>query len=188
MRRILAVTAFAALLAVHPGQAADQFRPWLDMTLTSPSFTDGGIFPDKYTQNGATFVSPALAWTKAPPGTVTFVLLMRDPDVALNKNGDDVNHWVAFNIPGTATGLPEGVEAKDRLPDGTVQLKNIMGKVGYLGPGAPPTGPYHHYQFELFALDTKLNLGPDASRADVLAAMNGHVLGKAVNGARFRKH
>ena len=187
MRKIFAVTTFAALVATQAIAAEAQFAPWLEMTLTSPSFQDGGIIPDKYTQIVPNFVSPALEWTKPPAGTGSFVLIMHDPDVALSKNGDDVTHWVAFNIPATAHGLPEGVATTDRLPDGTVQTKNIAGKVGYLGPGAPPNGPYHHYTFELYALDAKLSLGPDASRADVLKAMNGHILAKAVNSGRARK-
>lgn len=183
MRNILAVTAFAALLAVPLVPASAQNKLWLEMTLTSASFADGAIIGDKYTQNSANFVSPALEWTKAPPGTASFTLLMHDPDVALNTNGDDVTHWLVINIPATAHGLAEGAAPTD----GTVQLKNITGKVGYLGPGAPANGPLHHYTFELYALDAKLNLGPDASRADVMAALNGHILGKAVVEGRARK-
>jgi phosphatidylethanolamine-binding protein (PEBP) family uncharacterized protein len=56
-----------------------------------------------------------------------------------------------------------------------------------MGPGAPAAGPYHHYTFELFALDTKLELGPDATRDDVLKAMQGHILGKAVLEGRFHR-
>jgi Raf kinase inhibitor-like YbhB/YbcL family protein len=94
---------------------------------------------------------------------------------------------MAFNIPGTSMGLPEGVPTNATLADGTIQAKNRRGLVGYLGPGAPAVGPYHHYTFELFALDTKLSLGPDATRADVLAAMDGHILGKGVLVGRFHK-
>ena len=179
-------TACVALAANHASAQAPAPRP-PGMGLTSSGFTDGGVIPDKYTQAAPAFVSPALAWNNVPAGTVTFVLLMRDPDVALNKKIDDVNHWTAFNIPGTAQALPENVPTTERLPDGTVQLKNITGKVGYLGPGAPANGPQHHYTFELYALDTKLTLGPEASRADVMAAMDGHILGKAVDAGRFRR-
>jgi phosphatidylethanolamine-binding protein (PEBP) family uncharacterized protein len=64
------------------------------------------------------------------------------------------------------------------LSDGSVQAKNLCGGVGYMGPGAPAAGPHHHYTFELFALDTKLDLGPDATRANVLKAIGGHILGQ----------
>jgi Raf kinase inhibitor-like YbhB/YbcL family protein len=155
--------------------------------LTSPSFDDGGIIPQKYTQSVDKWVSPKLQWTNVPPNTVSFVLIAHDPDVALDKKTGDVLHWLAFNIPGSATGLPEGVPTDAMLPDGTIQAKNRRGLVGYLGPGAPAVGPYHHYTFELFALDTKLSLTADATRDDVLSAMNGHILGKGVLVGRFHR-
>jgi Raf kinase inhibitor-like YbhB/YbcL family protein len=157
------------------------------LTLTSPAFEDGSIIPGKFTQSVSDFVSPTLQWTNVPPNTVSFVLIAHDPDVALEKKIGDVLHWMAFNIPGTATGLPEGVPATAMLPDGTVQAKNRRGAIGFLGPGAPAVGPYHHYTFELFALDAKLSLGADATRADVLAAIDGHILGKGVLVGRFHK-
>ena len=92
-----------------------------------------------------------------------------------------------FNIPGTARDLPEGVPANATLADGTINAKNLRGAVGYMGPGAPPPGPHHHYTFELFALDTKLDLGADATRADVLKAMQGHIVQKAVLVGRFHR-
>jgi Raf kinase inhibitor-like YbhB/YbcL family protein len=103
------------------------------------------------------------------------------------KKVEDVTHWMAFNIPATATSLPEGVPATPQLPDGTIQIKNLRGGVGFMGAGAGAAGPYHHYTWELFALDTKLDLGPDATRADVLKAMDGHILGKGVLEGRFHR-
>lgn len=100
---------------------------------------------------------------------------------------DDVLHWMAFNIPGTATGLPEGVPADAKLSDGTIQAKNLRGAVGYMGMGAGAAGPYHHYTFQVFALDTMLQLGPDATRADVVKAMEGHILGVGVLVGRFHR-
>ena len=157
------------------------------LTLTSPAFEDGSVIPAKFTQSVTDFVSPKLAWTNVPPNTVSFVLIAHDPDLAIDKKIGDVLHWMAFNIPGTSTGLPEAVPANATMSDGTVQAKNRRGAVGYLGPGAPAVGPYHHYTFELFALDTKLSLTADATRPDVLAAMDGHILGKGVLVGRFHK-
>ena len=77
------------------------------------------------------------------------------------------------------------VKAK-KLADGTIQAVNLGRKVGYMGPGAPAP-PYHHYTFQLYALDTRLNLGPDATRADVMKAMDGHILGKGVIVGRFHR-
>jgi Raf kinase inhibitor-like YbhB/YbcL family protein len=94
-------------------------------------------------------------------------------------------HWMAFNIPGTARELPEGVPPTARLEDGTIQAKNHNGGVGYLGPGAPAPGPLHHYAFELFALDTALALDESATRAEVLIGIDEHILGKSVLVGRF---
>src|SRR5580704_18821361 len=126
------------------------------LTLTSPDFEDGAVIPNKFTQADPNPVSPKLEWKNVPAGTVSFVLLMHDPDVAMGKKTDDVTHWMAFNIPGTATELTGGQSADPKLADGTTQLVNTGRKVGFMGPGAGAAGPYHHYTFELFALDTKL--------------------------------
>ena len=187
MMKILVLFSALSSIALAQANAQPKAAPRPGLTVTSPAFQDGGIIPNKYTQAETTFVSPKLEWTNVPAGTVSFVLLMHDPDVSLQKKTDDVLHWLAFNIPGTSTGLPEGVPAEAKLPDGTVQVKNTRGAVGYLGPGAPAAGPYHHYTFELFALDTKLDLGPDATRADVLKAIDGHIVGKGVVEGRFHR-
>ena len=184
----LAALVPAALSAQAPaaGQPAAPPRP--AMTLTTPAFPDGGLIPAKFTQAGEQ-VSPALVWGNVPEGTKSFVLHMRDPDVARNKGTEDQVHWLVWNIPGTATGLPEGVPKGATLPDGSQQI-SASGPV-YRGPGAPATGPHHHYTFEVYALDTVLDVthGTDAwdSRAKVWQAMNGHILGKAVYVGLFRR-
>jgi len=164
------------------------------MTLTIPGFPDGGQIPVKFSQAapGAApgeGTSPAMSWSNAPAGTQSFVLNMHDMDVVRNKTTDDQAHWVVWNIPATATGLPEGVAKGAQLPDGSYQV-SATGQV-YRGPGAPATGPLHHYMFELYALDTKLDVQPTAdafeTRANVLKAVQGHVLGKAVYGGLFRR-
>jgi hypothetical protein len=155
------------------------------MVMTSSSFADGGIIPDKYTQAVPNPTSPQLAWTDPPEGTKSFVLLMHDPEGAVQRKTDDILHWLMFNIPATTRSFPEGMTVVAQAPDGTIQAKNQQGKVGFMGPGS--RNIYHHYTFELFALDTTLPLGPDASRADIFAAMQGHILGKAVDEARFHR-
>lgn len=178
----------ALLLSLSGGfSLAQQAAPLpTPMGLTSSSFTDGGIIPDKYTQAVSAPVSPALAWTNAPAGTQSFALVVDDPDTALQRTTNEVLHWAAFNIPATATSLPEGVPNEATLPDGTVQPINTGKKNGFMGPGARGN-VYHHYTFQLYALDTKLNLGPDATRAQIMAAMDGHVLAKAVLVGRFHR-
>jgi Raf kinase inhibitor-like YbhB/YbcL family protein len=161
------------------------------LLMTSSAWEDGGVIPDKYTQaGGPTSPSPELKWSQVPMGTQSFVLLLHDPEPVLAKGSKmDITHWLIWNIPGTSTGLAEGV-AQGELPDGSRQV-SLRGN-GYMGPGAP-AGPYHHYTFELYALDTKLEVpqGTPQQAADtrnaVVNAMDGHVLGKAVLVARFHR-
>ena len=164
------------------------------MTLTIAAFPDGGQIPVKFSQaaEGAApgeGTSPALSWANTPAGTQSFVLHMHDMDVARNKTTDDQAHWVVWNIPATATGLPEGVPKGSQRPDGSYQI-SATGPV-YRGPGAPATGPQHHYMFEIYALDTKLEVQPTAdafeTRTNVLKALQGHILGKAVYGGLFKR-
>lgn len=155
------------------------------LTLATPDFQDGGIIPDKFTFAVKNFVSPKLEWSNVPAGTVSFALIFHDPDEALHGHIEDVLHWLVFNIPGTARQLPGNLAPDPKLADGTIQAKSVRKTPGYMGPGADAPGPYHHYTFELFALDTKLTLGPDATRSDVLKAMDGHILAKAALVGRF---
>src|SRR3954468_12824945 len=186
-----------ALLAQAPppgggqGQGRGRGPQTPPLIMTSTAWEDGGVIPDKYTQAaGATSPSPALSWSQVPPGTQSFVLLMHDPEPVLQKGSKmDITHWLIWNIPGSATGLPENVPA-GTLPDGSRQVS--LRSSGYMGPGAPP-GPYHHYTFELYALDTTLDVPQGtpqeaaATRTAVFNAMDGHVLGKAVLVARFHR-
>src|SRR5438105_8648846 len=184
-----------ALFAQAPGGGGGQGRgrgpATPPLVMTSTAWEDGGVIPDKYTQAaGAQAPSPELKWSQVPMGTQSFVLLMHDPEPVLNKGSKmDITHWLIWNIPGTSTGLAEGVAAGE-LPDGSRQVS--LRANGYMGPGAP-AGPYHHYTFELYALDTKLEVpqGTPQQAADtrmaVVSAMDGHVLGKALLVARFHQ-
>jgi Raf kinase inhibitor-like YbhB/YbcL family protein len=164
------------------------------MTLTVAGFQDGGQIPVKFSQaaEGAApgeGTSPAISWTNTPAGTQSFVLNMHDLDVARNKTSDDQAHWVVWNIPASATGLPEGVPKGSQRPDGSYQV-SATGPM-YRGPGAAATGPMHHYMFEIYALDAKVEVQPTAdafeTRANVFKAMQGHILGKAVYGGLFKR-
>ncbi|HJT88079.1 MAG TPA: YbhB/YbcL family Raf kinase inhibitor-like protein [Bryobacteraceae bacterium] len=156
------------------------------LTLTTSAWPDGGEVPAQYSMVGGS-TSPALEWSHVPAGTQSFVLLFHDPDVALQRKLNDVTHWIVWNIPGDATSLPEGLKEGTTLPDGAVQGKNIRGQNAYMGPGAPSAGPQHHYTLALFALDEKLDLGPNASREEVMNALNGHILGKAIYVGRYKQ-
>ena len=155
--------------------------------LTTTAFEDGSIIPAKYTQLVPNPITPKLEWANVPAGTVSFVLIMHDPDGAPQKKLEQYLHWMLLNIPATARELPEGIAPTPQLADGTIQAKNARGDVGYRGPGAGAAGPYHHYTFELYALDIKLDLGPDAIQSDVLKAIDGHIIGKAVLVGRFHR-
>jgi Raf kinase inhibitor-like YbhB/YbcL family protein len=158
------------------------------MTLTTNGWPDGDDIPVKYTQ-AAEQVSPQLTWTNAPANTQSFVVLMHDPDVTLAGTTDDQLHWLVWNIPATATGLPEHVPQGSPLPDGSMQV-SATGPV-YRGPGAPANGPRHHYTIEVFALDTKLDVPAAATwqetRTNVVKAMQGHIRAKAVYAGLFHR-
>jgi Raf kinase inhibitor-like YbhB/YbcL family protein len=164
------------------------------MTLTTNAFPDGGTIPVRFTQAGEGVAtgegtSPALNWANAPTGTQSFLLHMHDMEVVRMRTLEDQAHWVVWNIPATATGLPEGVPRGATLSNGAFQI-SATGPV-YRGPGAPANGPPHHYVFELYALDTTLNVQPSEDAFDtrrrVLEAANGHILGKAVYLGLFKR-
>ncbi len=164
------------------------------MILTVDGFADGGHIPVRYSQAAPGVApgegtSPAISWKNVPAGTQAFMLHMHDLDVARNRTTEDQAHWVVWNIPASATGLPEGMPHGARLPDGSYQA-SATGPM-YRGPGAPATGPEHHYTFELYALDVMLDVTPagDAfeTRAVLMRAMQGHVVGKAVYGGLFHR-
>src|SRR5678816_1888429 len=122
------------------------------MTMTVAGFPDGGPFPVRFSQaaEGAApgeGTSPAITWANAPAGTQSFFLHMHDLDLARNKTTDDQPHWVVWNLPATATGLPEGVPKGSQLPDGSYQV-SATGPM-YRGPGAGANGPFHHHVLSL---------------------------------------
>src|ERR1700720_930297 len=166
----------------------------LAMTLPIPGFPDGGQIPVKFSQAAPGVAvgegtSPAMSWANVPAGTQSFFLNMHDMDLARNKTTDDQAHWVLWNIPATATGLPEGVPKGPKLANGAYQI-SATGQM-YRGPGAGANAPKHHYVFEAFALDTMIDVQPAAdafeTRANVMKAIQGHILAKAVYGGLFRR-
>jgi Raf kinase inhibitor-like YbhB/YbcL family protein len=171
----------------QPPPAAPPAAP--GFTLTIAAWPDGDDIPLKYTQATPMPVSPALAWSNVPMGTRSFVLHFHDPDVSINKTTATQVHWLVWGIPGTATGLSENQPQGPTLPDGSRQI-SASGQI-YRGPGARAAGPKHHYTFELYALDTTIEVAPAATeqetRTAVLAAMQGHILGKAVYAGLFKR-
>jgi len=153
-----------------------------------PALTDGAELPVKYScSNAPAGTSPAISWMNPPMGTQSFAILLHDPEPHPGRGLYDVTHWFIWNIPATTMQLPEGLPGGSDLPDGSHQLKRgNPPTAGYFGPCAP-AGPNHHYTFELYALDSKLDLSPDATRADAMKAMDGHILGAAVFVTMFHR-
>src|SRR5688500_7247728 len=139
------------------------------LLMETDAFPDGGIVPQKYTGRGG--VQPAFKFSNAPAGTVAYAIIFHDLDVSLMGGTDDVLHWMAWNIPASANGIPEG-----SLPAGSVQGNNITNQPNYMGPGAPAGPRYHHYVFELYALNANLDL-PATDRKSVVEERGDGVIG-----------
>jgi Raf kinase inhibitor-like YbhB/YbcL family protein len=185
------LTTFAAALALMAGAAFAQNKGGgggipAPLKITVTGYSDGGDIPEKYTcavkPPGG---SPQIEWSGAPATTMSFALIFHDGDVHPGKSFDDVTHWIAWNIPATATGLPASVAAGD-LPDGTHQGANIARMNAYMGP-CPPPGLPHHYTLEVYALDSKLDLPAASGRGDLQKALGGHIVASGVYNGLFHR-
>jgi len=143
------------------------------LSLTSPAIAPGASIADDYACTGADR-SPALASTRAPQSTKSFVLIVDDPDA---PRGTFI-HWVAYNIPARETSLPAGVPQTAEIAGGGTNGVNGFERIGYNGP-CPPPGKMHHYHFHLFALDSTLTPGDKADADAVQSAMRGHLVATA---------
>lgn len=141
--------------------------------IKTTAFSSGGDIPQKFTCDGAD-ISPLLAWTEPPEGTQAFALIMDDPDAPA---GTWV-HWVLYDLPATASGLPENVPKLPELENGAHQGRNDFRKTGYGGP-CPPAGKPHRYFFKLFALNSPTQLKAGATKAELERAMKGHIVAQA---------
>ena len=148
----------------------------MTLTLTSSSFAADGPIPRRCTCEGED-LSPALNWSGAPAGTRSLVLIVDDPD-APDPAAPQLTwvHWVLYNLPADTQALPEGITAP-ALPPGTREGINDWKRAGYGGP-CPPIGR-HRYFHKLYALDTTLDEMDRPTKADIEAAMRGHVLATA---------
>jgi hypothetical protein len=140
--------------------------------VSSTSFPDGGEIPAKYT--GGQGTSPQLSWTGAPAATMSYVLIMHDTDAAIPAGSlnNDISHWVVWNIPASATSIPEG----GPVPTGANQY-SLRGPQ-YMGPAPPAGHPYHHYIFTVYALNSTIDVAAGATRADVEKAMEGKIIAR----------
>ena len=142
------------------------------LSVTSPSIRGDAVLDEEYTQNGAN-KSPHIEWSKGPAGTVSYAVFAADASV---NRATPIVHWIVYNIPSGKRELDEGLPRTATLDDGSEQGKNISGNAGYMGP-KPPTGQTHAYHFQVFALNSKLDVDPaKADRDTVLSAMKNRVL------------
>jgi Raf kinase inhibitor-like YbhB/YbcL family protein len=152
----------------------------MTIKITSPAFEQGGMIPSKYTADGQN-MSPPLRWENVPEATTTIALISDDPDAPI---GTWV-HWVMWNIPQDKKELPANVPTNPRLPDGSIQGITDFRKPGYGGP-APPSGT-HRYFFKIYALDTKLDLPDSSTKADLVKAMQGHILAEGELMGKYKR-
>lgn len=148
--------------------------------VTSSAFENGDMIPSKFTCDDAD-VSPQLGWSNVPEGTQSFALICDDPDAPV---GTWV-HWVLYNIPADVQALSEKQPKSKTLPNGAVQGKNDWGKLGYGGP-CPPSGK-HRYFFKIYALSGMLDLEVGATKAELLNAMEGHILAEGQLKGKYKR-
>jgi Raf kinase inhibitor-like YbhB/YbcL family protein len=145
------------------------------MHLSSPAFSDGGVIPGRFTCDGQD-ISPPLAWSGAPQGTRSFVLLCDDPDAPSGV----FHHWAAYDIPPDRTRLDEDAD-RQAAALGFERAINDFLKQGYGGPCPPHRHGVHHYRFRLLAVSVdRLQLGPRPTCRDVELAARGRRLGEAL--------
>ena len=173
---ILVVLILAAPFEVR-GQQASSSR----IELKTTSFTPGGFIPKRFTCEAAD-ISPALTWTGPPAGTESFAIIEDDPDA---PSGTFV-HWLVYDLPAAYRQLTEGLSRNEQMPGGGRQGTNDFSRTGYSGP-CPPPGRPHRYFIRLYALDAKLNLRPAATRRELEAAMQGHILAQAELMGRYQR-
>jgi len=146
-----------------------QVQARASLWVRSSSFADGATIPGRLTCDGANR-SPQLHWQPAPRGTKSIAIVMDDPDTPT-----DFTHWLVYNIAPGVRELAEGASTEGAMPQGSAEGKNNVGRPGYGGP-CPPRGNPHHYVFQVYALDLLLHLPPGATRKQLNAAIDGHIV------------
>ena len=150
------------------------------ISVTSSAFDHHGMVPESNSAYGEN-MSIDLTWADLPEGTQQLALICDDPKVVeIGMMEQPFVHWVMYNIPASASGLPAGLPSDATLEmeglEGAVNGLNGLGRPGYFGPRPPANGQLHAYHFRVYAIDEALNLEPGLGKAELLDAMNGHVL------------
>jgi Raf kinase inhibitor-like YbhB/YbcL family protein len=150
------------------------------MEITSSAFEEGQMIPKKYTCDDVD-ISPPIKLANVPEGAKTIALICDDPDAPV---GTWV-HWVLFNLPANITELPEKVPPDEVLSNGAKQGTSDFGRIGYGGP-CPPSGT-HRYYFKVYSLDKELDLKPGATKAELLKAMEGHIVAEGQLMGKYKR-
>ena len=148
-----------------------------NFTLTSPAFEHGTPIPDKYRGRlRGPNISPALSWTQPPAGTVELALIVQDPDVPF---GRPATHALGVGIDPSLGGIPENGLADPSPVPGIRHGKGALGRRGWAGPMPVRSHGPHSYVFQLFALDQAVARPDGFTLDDAIAAIKGHVIGRA---------
>lgn len=148
-------------------------QPVPEIRVWSADFSDNGPMPRKHTCQGDES-SPELSWEPGPEGTESYCLIVTDPDAPIPLV--TITHWILYNIPATVTSVPGGVTPEQLSTAGIAAGRGIAGRYRYVGP-CPPSGT-HRYVFDIYALDTRIDLVPRrATRGRVMKATEGHIIG-----------
>jgi Raf kinase inhibitor-like YbhB/YbcL family protein len=151
-----------------------------EIQVSSTAFEEGGMIPAQYTCDGAD-ISPPLSWQSVPEGTRSIALISDDPDAPMGT----FVHWVLYDLPADMRELQENVPDAKTLPNGAKQGANGFGRIGYGGP-CPPSGT-HRYFFKIYTLDAATNLAPGQKKAQLLKAMEGHILAQGQIMGKYRR-
>ena len=177
----LIIVGSLAYRSARRGKVTD--APAGTLSLSSPVFINGGMIPPAFTCDGRN-ASPALAWSGVPEGTASFALVVEDPDAPFGN----FTHWMIAEVSGQVGGLPEGVPTGDVIGGAVRAVQGLNGfhRSGYGGP-CPPAGKTHRYYFRLYAIDQGLDLPGAFNKAQLRAAMSGHILGEATLMGRYER-
>lgn len=184
LRRALQTAVIFTLIAPLACKRASTIPTGLPtLNLKSSSFSEGGAIPNQFVScEGETNDSPELSWQSPPANTQSFALIVTDPDAPIGN----FTHWVLYNIPPETRELPQAIRKEEQTPNGSRQGFNDFDELGYDGP-CPPGHSNHRYLFDLYALDTKLNLPPGVTKRQLLDAMNNHILAHGQLTGRYQR-